>query len=67
MEVARVCFWLKCGTAGTCHFDAKGDTQRVKPEGKSPDAKYRGGKVRSSDEVLVMRMERRDFVIPFYL
>jgi hypothetical protein len=67
MEVARVCFWLKCGTAGTCHFDAKGDTQRVKPEGKSTDAKYRGGKVRSSDEVLVMRMERRDFVIPFYL
>jgi hypothetical protein len=60
MEVARVCFRLEYGTAGTCHFDVKGEVQRVKSEGESTEAKCRGGLVRSSDEVLVMRMERRN-------
>lgn len=67
MEVARVCFWLECGTAGTCHFDVKGETRRVKPKGESTNAKYRGGKARSSDEVAVIAMERRGFVIRLYL
>jgi len=31
---------------------------------KNTDAGTRGGAVRSSDEILVMRMERRDGVIP---
>jgi len=32
---------------------------------ESTDARYRGGKVRSSDEAPVMRVERRGFVIQF--
>jgi len=34
-------------------------------ENESTDARYRGGKVRSSDEIPVMGVERRDFVIQF--
>jgi len=34
-------------------------------ENESTNARYRDGKVRSSEEALVMRVERRDFVIQF--
>jgi hypothetical protein len=33
MKVARVCFWLLCGTAGTCRSDAKGEIQGADPRG----------------------------------
>jgi hypothetical protein len=38
---------------GTCRFDGKGETRRGgPPEGKSPDARHRGGAVRSSEEAV---------------
>lgn len=43
----------------TCCSDDKGDAQVVTPRGQSTDAERRGGLLRSSVEVLVMRMERR--------
>jgi hypothetical protein len=35
----------------------------IKHKDESTNARHRGGKIRSSDEVSVMEMERRDFVI----
>lgn len=43
----------------TCCSDDKGYAQVVTPRGQSTDAERRGGLLRSSVEVLVMRMERR--------
>ncbi|KUP25078.1 hypothetical protein AWJ19_25860 [Paenibacillus sp. DMB5] len=40
-------------------FDAKGNDKRLPPRGRIPMQRPRGGAIRSSDEVLVMRMERR--------
>lgn len=42
--------------------DAKGKDKRLPPRGRIPMQRSRGGAVRSSDEILVMRMERRDGV-----
>jgi hypothetical protein len=44
-------------------FDAKGNDKRLPPQGRIPMQRSRGGAIRSSDEVLVMRMERRDGVV----
>lgn len=44
-------------------FDAKGNDKRPPPQGRIPMQRSRGGAIRSSDEVLVMRMERRDGVV----
>ena len=38
-----------------------------KPKDESTNAEHRGGPARSSDEVSVMEMEQRDWVIPLYL
>ena len=43
----------------TCCSDDKGDVQVETPRGQSTDAERRGGLLRTSVEVLVMRMERR--------
>lgn len=40
-------------------FDAKGNDKRLPPQGRIPMQRLRGGAIRSSDEVLAMRMERR--------
>jgi len=50
---------------GNLLFDVKRKLQAVDPQGKSIDAMSRGGTIRSSDEVPVMGMERRDCIIPF--
>jgi len=51
------------GTAGTFAGDEKGKGTSVKNEAESTDAPERGGAIRSSEEGLVMRLERRDCVI----
>jgi hypothetical protein len=43
-------------------FDAKGNDKRLSPRGRIPMQRSRGGAIRSSDEPLVMRVERRDGV-----
>ena len=51
---------------GTCRSDVKGEIQTVsRREDLSTDAKHRGGDVRSRDEGLVMRLDRRGVVIRF--
>ncbi len=46
---------------GTCRSDVKRETQsHYDPTRKSINAEHRGGSIRSSDEVSVMEMERRD-------
>lgn len=48
------------GTAGTSRLDVKGEVRVERSsKDKSTDARNWGGLIRSSDEVLVMRMERR--------
>ena len=42
--------------------DAKGNDKRLPPRGRIPMQRPRGGAIRSSDEILVMRMERRNGV-----
>ena len=44
---------------GTCRRDDKGKLQAETLQVGNTKARHRGGSVRSSDEVLVMRMERR--------
>ncbi|MBT6050026.1 MAG: hypothetical protein HOG49_24780 [Candidatus Scalindua sp.] len=44
----------------TCRPDAKREVQVETPRGESINAGHRDGSVRSSDEVSVMEMERRD-------
>jgi len=53
------------GNVGTYDFDAKGEIKWQIHKGESTDARYRGGTACSSDEVLVMRVERRGCVIQF--
>lgn len=48
---------------GTCHFDDKAKFKWAVPMRTKADAKYRGGMARSSDEALVMRVERRGHII----
>jgi hypothetical protein len=43
----------------TCRPDDKGEAQAETPRGESTDAGHRDGRIRSSDEVSVMGMERR--------
>ncbi len=43
-------------------FDAKGNDKRLPPRGRIAMQRPRGGAIRSSDEVLVMIMERRNGV-----
>ena len=47
----------------TCRSDVKGEAQAETPRGESTDAGHRDGWVRSSVEVSVMEMERRDPII----
>ena len=42
------------------------NTKGKPPEVESTDAGYRGGATRSSDEVCVMQMERRDCIDQLY-
>ncbi|WP_215863440.1 hypothetical protein, partial [Acidithiobacillus concretivorus] len=42
--------------------DAKGNDKRLPPRGRIPMQRPRGGAIRSSDEIPVMGMERRDGV-----
>ena len=52
---------------GTCHFDAKGDSQVANNfETQSTKAKYRDGVARISDETAVMAVERRGYIIQLY-
>jgi hypothetical protein len=52
----------------TCRSDVKGETQVTNThEGLSTDAEHRGGLLRSSDEVSVMEMERRQRLARFQL
>ena len=52
---------------GTCRPDAKGETQVGSThEGESTDAGHRGGPTRTSDEVSVMGMERRGYIVQPY-
>jgi hypothetical protein len=52
---------------GTCRSDVKGGIQAAsRREDLSTDAECRGGDVRSRDEGLVMRLDRRGVVIGFY-
>ncbi len=44
--------------------DVKGNEQVADTMRKNTDAEVRGGAARSSDEALVMRVERRGSVIP---
>ena len=50
---------------GNLLFDVKRKLKAVDPQGKSIDAMRRDGTIRSSDEVPVMGMERRDCIIQF--
>ncbi|MCH8233986.1 MAG: hypothetical protein IIB82_15275 [Bacteroidetes bacterium] len=46
---------------GNLHDDAKGNAQsRFKRERQNTEASCRGGLIRSSDEISVMEMKRRD-------
>ena len=52
---------------GTCCLDVKGEAQVGGPcKGKSTDARQRGGAVCSSEESLVMRLERRGSIVQPY-
>ncbi len=52
---------------GTCRLDVKGEIQGGgPPKNESTDARHRGGPTRSSDEVSVMEIERRGWVIQLY-
>jgi hypothetical protein len=52
---------------GTCRPNVKGETQVGGPqEGESTDVGHGGGPTRSSVEVSVMEMERRDWIIWSY-
>ena len=59
IEMARVRFWLLCGTAGTCCCDVKGELHEFNLMVKSTNAQRRGGLTRSSDEESVMDLEQR--------
>ena len=49
---------------GTCRPDVKGEIQTGSTcEDESTDAGHRGGMIRSSDEALVMRVERRGHAV----
>ena len=51
---------------GTCRSNVKGEIQVGNPyKNESTDVENRGGTVRSSDEVSVMEMERRDSVVQY--
>jgi hypothetical protein len=49
----------------TYGLDVKGKIQVHKRKDESTEARHRGGRIRSSDEVSVMEIERRDCVIRF--
>ena len=49
---------------GNLVHDAKRKPYKLKTKGESIDACTRGGSSRSSDEILVMRMEQRGCVNP---
>ena len=52
---------------GTCRSDAKGEIQADGlREGESTDAGHRGGGVRSRDEGLGMRLDRRGAIVWLY-
>ena len=52
------------GNVGTCRPDGKGEAQADGlREGESTDAGHRGGGVRSRDEGLVMRLDRRGAMV----
>jgi len=52
---------------GTCRSDAKGEIQAEGlREDESTDAGHRGGGVRSRDEGLVMRPDRRNAIVWLY-
>ena len=51
---------------GTSRLDDKGKAQEVKSSRRNTDAKHWDGAVRSSEEVSVMGMERRDGVRPLF-
>ena len=63
IEVASAWSGLLHGTAGTSVCDAKGKAQAIRREADSTKASPRGGRVRSSDEAVVMTAEQRDPVI----
>jgi hypothetical protein len=61
-------FWAFLWNVGTCHPDVKGANQVVNNlKILSTNAGYRDGAVRSSVEVAVMAMERRNCVIQLCL
>ena len=49
---------------GNLDFHVKENAQVETPRGRIPKGNHRGGRTRSSDEVLVMGMERRGSIIP---
>lgn len=59
IEMARVRFWLLCGTAGTCRCDVKGEGQELTLKAQSTNAQGGGGLTRSSYEESVMDSEQR--------
>ena len=48
-----ILFQALIGNVGTCHLDVKGAIQRsCPPKEKNPNARYRGGAARSSEEAV---------------
>ena len=63
MNVAQAPIW----NMRTYDSDEKGNRQAAGScERDSTDAEYRGGTIRSSEELSVMERERRDCIIQFY-
>jgi hypothetical protein len=51
---------------GTCVSMLREKSKWGTHKGESTDARHRGGVTRSSDEVSVMEMERRGYIVQLY-
>ncbi len=51
---------------GTCVSMLREKSKWKSHKGESTDARHRGGVTRSSDEVSVMGMERRGYIVQLY-
>ncbi len=67
MEMARARFRRSSGTAGTRRCDAKGESQVKKSKTERTEARAEDGPTCSSDEALVMSVERRSRAAPVEL
>lgn len=62
MSITQAFIW----NVRTYDSDGKGKLQVARSyKSENTDAEYRGGTIRSSEEIFVMKMERRDCIILF--